>query len=72
MLRMNREKNDIQTFVKKNCANYNTDFICSGIMIDKQLNQIIDSEYTGKVCRIKEGKECAYYNYCVKGEINDK
>ena len=68
MLRMNREKNDTKTLVKNNCANYNTNFICSGVMINKHLYQYIDSEYEGKICRIKEGKDCIYYDDCVNQE----
>lgn len=66
MLRLNREKNSLATKVKKNCANYNTGYKCSGVMINKNLNQRIDSSYIKKTCKIKRGKECEYYNKLVR------
>ena len=66
MLRLNRGKNSLSTKVKQNCANYNTGYECSGVMINKYLNQKIDSGYTKKTCKVKRGLECEYYNKLVK------
>jgi len=66
VLRLNREKTNPKTKVKKNCANYNTGYKCSGVMINRKLNQRIDSSYIKKICKIKRGKECEYYNKLVK------
>jgi hypothetical protein len=66
MLRMNREKKTPANVVKKNCANYNTGFNCSGVMIGNYLQQWIDKEYYNKSCKIKEGKSCNYYNNIVE------
>jgi len=66
VLRLNREKNNPKTKVKQNCANYNTGYKCSGVMINRKLNQRIDSSYIKKTCKIKRGKECEYYNKLVK------
>ena len=66
MLRMNREKNTLKTSVKKHCSNYNTGYICSGIMIDKELNQFIDPKHHNKPCTVANGKECKYYEKVVR------
>ena len=66
MLRMNREKNSSQTAVKKLCANYNSGYICSGIIIDSKLKQRVDGNLANKVCQIKRGRDCKYYDKCVK------
>ena len=63
---MNREKNNIGTFIKKECANYNTGYKCDGVMMDARLNQWVDSEYAHKKCRVVEGKSCLYYDLCLK------
>ena len=44
------------------CANYETGYICSGVMIGKHLEQWIDSKLSNKVCRLKEGKSCEYFD----------
>ena len=61
-MRMNREKNTLKTSVKNHCANYDTGYKCSGIMIDKNLNQVVDSEYYNKPCKIANGEKCKYYD----------
>tara|TARA_R110002020_G_scaffold221997_2_gene430305 strand:- start:5045 stop:5263 length:219 start_codon:yes stop_codon:yes gene_type:complete len=66
MLRMNREKKSINTFIKKECANYNTGHICDGIIINEKLSQWIDSDYVNKKCQVIEGKKCTYYDRCLK------
>lgn len=67
MLRINREKtNSPKTLVKNNCANYNTGFICSGAMILRNLKLIIDENKANKPCLVADGKECDYYDQCVK------
>lgn len=52
--------------VKYHCANYNTGYICSGILIDERLNQWIDDEKVNKKCLIKCGKKCDYYTNIVE------
>ncbi len=66
MIRMNREENTLKSSVKKECANYDTGFKCLGVMIGKNLKQIIDKEKVDKPCLISKGKECEYYNQCIK------
>ena len=51
---------------QKECSNYETGYICSGVMIGKHLEQWIDSELCGKMCRLKEGKDCEYFDKIVK------
>lgn len=51
---------------QKECSNYDTGYICSGVMIGKHLEQWIDSELCGKICRLKEGKDCEYFDKIVK------
>ena len=71
-MRMNRENpNNPNTMVKNHCANYNPGYTCSGIMIDRQLNQRIDSELCGKKCLISDNKECDYFDYTVKPAIKE-
>ena len=72
MLRMNREKNTITTAVKKNCANYNTGFKCSGVMIDSKLNQWLDTDLSGKECLIKRGEKCQYFSNVVEPSMIGK
>lgn len=57
------------THVQKHCANYTTGYICMGAMIGKRLDQVIDSEFAGKVCKIKEGGECEYFEKIVKPSL---
>jgi uncharacterized lipoprotein YddW (UPF0748 family) len=66
MLRMNREKNNIKTFIKNECANYNTGYKCDGIMMDRKLHQWIDTDYANKKCQVVNGKKCTYYDLCLK------
>ena len=66
MLRMNREKNTIKTSVKNYCANYETGYKCSGIMIDEELNQFVDSNFCNKTCKIADGDDCKYYDNIVR------
>ena len=66
MLRMNREKNNIKTFIKNECANYNTGYECEGIMMDRKLHQWIDTDYANKKCQVVNGKKCTYYDLCLK------
>ena len=66
MLRMNREKNNIETFIKKECANYNVGFKCSGVMIGEKLNQWINEEYAYKKYAVLDGKKCEYFELCLK------
>ena len=71
-MRMNRENpKNPNIMVKNNCANYNTGYTCSGIMIDRQLNQRIDSKLCGKKCLISDNKECDYFDYIVKPAIKE-
>lgn len=72
IMRMNRE--DLQNpliKVKKNCANHNTGNKCSGIMINRQLQQWINSEMCEKICLIKEGKSCDYFTDIVEPSIKE-
>ena len=72
-MRMNRENpNNPNIMVKNHCANYNTGYTCSGIMIDRQLNQRIDSELCGKKCLISDNKECDYFDLNVNYKNNLK
>jgi len=50
----------------KHCANYTTGYICLGIMIGEHLEQWIDKEKEGKLCLLREGKDCDYFDKCVK------
>tara|TARA_R110000744_G_scaffold110434_1_gene208327 strand:- start:12931 stop:13116 length:186 start_codon:yes stop_codon:yes gene_type:complete len=50
----------------KHCANYNTGYICSGIIISKKLNLRIDIDLENKPCLVREGEECEYFNEIVK------
>ena len=70
MLRMNREKNTVQNIVRKKCANYNTGFNCSGVMIGRYLQQWIDREYYNKTCKLTQGQDCQYYNQCIKPVVD--
>ena len=46
---MNRENaNNPNIKVKNHCANYNTGYTCSGIMIDSKLRQWVDVDLCGK------------------------
>ena len=72
MLRMNREvPNTRRTLVKNHCANYNTGYTCSGIMIDSKLRQWVDVDLCGKKCLISSGKECDYFDYIVAPAIKE-
>lgn len=51
---------------QKNCANYCSGYICSGIMIGEHLQQWVDLDLANKICRLKEGKTCEYYDKIVK------
>lgn len=51
---------------QKECSNYDTGYICSGVMIGNHLEQWIDSELCGKICKLKEGKDCEYFDTIVK------
>lgn len=67
---MNRE--DLQnplTKVKKNCANHNTGHKCSGVMINSDLQQWVNSEMCEKVCLIKKGESCDYFTKIVEPSI---
>ena len=67
MLRMNRQAlKTPKAKVREHCANYETGFVCSGCMIGDKLKQWIDIEKAGKKCLVAEGKECDYYNRCIK------
>tara|TARA_R100000329_G_C7578529_1_gene204976 strand:+ start:741 stop:1004 length:264 start_codon:yes stop_codon:yes gene_type:complete len=67
VMRMNRQNpNTSKSKVKNNCANYNTGFICSGVMIGKRLEQWIDTDKSNNKCLVIDGKECDYYDRCVK------
>ena len=66
MLRMNRAKQGKSNDVKNECANYNTGYICSGVIINSRLHQFIDAKLENKKCLIKEGKECLYFENFVK------
>tara|TARA_R100000742_G_C4243106_1_gene62435 strand:+ start:555 stop:764 length:210 start_codon:yes stop_codon:yes gene_type:complete len=69
---MNREDNSNPTTqVRKGCANYNTNYKCSGVMINKDLRQCIDAKLCGKVCLIKEGEDCDYFTNIVKPSIKE-
>jgi len=50
----------------KHCANYNSGHICSGVIINKDLRQLIEKDLADKPCIVREGKECDYFNKCVK------
>jgi len=64
---MNREFSKTpKAKVREHCANYEPNFICSGCMIGEKLKQWIDVEKMGRKCLVAEGKECDYYNKCVK------
>lgn len=65
MLRLNREKNTPHTNAKRECANYHLG-LCSGVMIGKRLQQVIDGKIENKPCLIKQGEKCEYYEYYVK------
>ena len=66
MLRMNREKSNLNTFIKKECANCNYDYKCDGVMINKKLKQWVDSKLENKKCKVIEGEKCTYYDLCLK------
>lgn len=70
MKRMNREKNNPRTDVKKYCANYNTGYVCSGVVICRDLSQYIDSELEGKICPVEKGDECLYFLEIVKPNVD--
>ena len=70
MLRMNRQvPNTPRTLVKNHCANYDTGYICSGVMIHSDLRMSIDLKKQAKPCLVVNNKECDYYNNCVKPSI---
>ena len=52
--------------VRKNCANYNAGFICTGAMINRQGKMWLEESMANKPCLIKEGKECQYYKNVVE------
>jgi hypothetical protein len=54
------------TLPSKHCANYTTGYICLGVMIGVHLEQWVDSEKEGKLCLLRDGKECDYFDKCVK------
>ena len=66
MIRLNREIKSMKTQVKNHCANYNTGYTCTGVMIGSKLQQWINKALENKGCVVIEGKECEYYNQCVK------
>tara|TARA_R100001440_G_scaffold38954_1_gene58597 strand:+ start:88 stop:303 length:216 start_codon:yes stop_codon:yes gene_type:complete len=66
MMRINREKNTLKTSVKNHCANYDTGYNCIGVMIDKELNQYVDSDFCNKPCKIANGDDCKYYDNIVR------
>ena len=66
-MRMNREiLNTTKYRVSSNCANYNSNETCDGVMIGGKLQQWIDSEKQGKKCLVLNGKQCDYFNRCIK------
>jgi len=71
MLKLNKVDNSDKGKVRKHCANYDTGFNCIGVIIGGKLQQRVDSELEGKPCLVADGKECNYYNRCVK-PIADK
>mgnify|MGYP003132019874 CR=1 FL=1 len=66
MLRMNREKKNLNTFIKKECANCDASYNCDGVMINKVLKQKINDKYANTKCRVINGKKCTYYDRCLK------
>ena len=66
MMRINREKKHPKTSVKNHCANYDTGYNCIGVMIDKELNQYVDSDFCNKPCKIANGDDCKYYDNIVR------
>ena len=71
-MRMNRENpKNPNIRVKNHCANYNTGYTCSGIMINSDLKQWIDSGLCGKKCLISDNKECDYFNNIVAPSIKE-
>jgi len=72
-MRMNREDTKSPLYkVKKHCANHNTGYKCSGIMINSKLQQFINSDLCGKECLIKQGKSCDYFTNIVEPAIKEK
>ena len=71
-MRMNRENaSNPNIKVKNHCANYNTGYTCSGIVIDSKLRQWVDVDLCGKKCLISSGKECDYFDYIVAPVIKE-
>jgi len=67
MLRMNRQNpSKPKNQVKHHCANYNTGFICSGAMINRQGKMWLDKDKANKPCLVAKGKECDYFETIVK------
>ena len=71
MLKLNKVDNSDKGKVRTHCANYDIGFKCLGVIIGGKLQQKVDSELEGKPCLVADGKECNYYNRCVK-PIADK
>ena len=72
-MRMNRENTQSPLYkVKKHCANHNTGYKCSGVMINGKLQQFINSDLSGKECLIKQGKSCDYLTNIVEPSLKEK
>tara|TARA_R100000781_G_scaffold113318_1_gene81562 strand:+ start:533 stop:751 length:219 start_codon:yes stop_codon:yes gene_type:complete len=72
-MRMNRE--DLQNpkiKVRKHCANYDTGYNCSGIMINRKLQQWVDLDLCNKECLINQGKSCDYFTNIVEPALKEK
>ena len=59
-------KNKEYLLAQSECANYQAGYICTGAMLGSHLEQWIDSELSNKICRLKEGKNCDYFDRIVK------
>ena len=55
----------ISTVMKK-CANYTAGYICAGAIIRNDGSSVINKDLYNKLCLIKEGKECEYFEKLVK------
>ena len=59
-----KSKSELQ-IVRDDCANYQANYICLGVMLEGA-DMWIDEEMHGKECLIKQGKECLYFDLIVK------
>lgn len=61
-------KKSMKNYVKKHCANMNSDGLCNATILYRDQNKlclIIDPDLYKKPCFIVEGGECDYWKHVV-------